>query len=123
MGDEPVERWSGAELIREVEQNSKKLEEPIWEQRNPYPRYSCVKPDKRVLARLLYANRAPIIIHGCAEKKYPTDERYRRHVAINNAIRSFLFLCGITTSIRCIIKGDQHYNITTISLAFITADC
>ena len=49
--------------------------------------HSPVKPDERVLLRLLYSNCVPIITYACSVKEYSSSDMYRCHVAINNAIR------------------------------------
>ena len=48
---------------------------------------SRVKPNKKVLMRLLYTNCVPIITYGCAVKEFSAADMYRCHVAVNNAIR------------------------------------
>ena len=61
--------------------------------------YSPVKPDKRVLLRLLYTNCVPIITYACSVKEYSTADMYRCHVAVNNAIRK-IFSFAMWQSIR-----------------------
>ena len=61
--------------------------------------HSRVKPDQRVLLRLLYSNCIPIISYACSVKEYSSADMYRCHVAVNNAIRK-IFSFAMWQSIR-----------------------
>ena len=43
--------------------------------------HSPVKPNNKVLMKLLYANCVPILTYACAVKEFCTTEMYRCHVA------------------------------------------
>ena len=49
--------------------------------------HSHVKPDERVLLRLLYSNCVPIVTYACSVKEFSSSDMYKCHVAVNNAIR------------------------------------
>ena len=58
-----------------------------------------VKPNNKVLLKLIYTNCVPIITYACSVKEYSYDDMHDCHVALNNAIRR-IFGFAVSESIR-----------------------
>ena len=49
-----------------------------------------VKPNNKVLLKLVYTNCVPILSYACSVKEYSYESMHDCHVALNNAIRRIL---------------------------------
>ena len=75
--------------------------------------FSCAKPNKSVLMKLLYTNCVPIIMYACAVRIFSASEMHRCHVAINNAIKK-IYSFAIWQSIRDIRTSNGYKSIYEI---------
>ena len=72
--------------------------------------HSHVKPDQRVLLRLLYTNCVPIITYASSVKEFSSSDMYRCHVAVNNSIRK-IFSFATWQSIRHLRIANGYQSI------------
>ena len=75
--------------------------------------YSPVKPNERVLMKLLYTNCVPIVTYGCAVRVFSSADMNRCHVAVNNAIRK-IFSFATWQSIRDLRMAHGYSSIYEI---------